>query len=115
MANLAQAFNLPVSPVGYNANPVAHAAASVVNHLSCEVQDLNFPLGLQVDQRIENGGILLGDEPGLGISIDETAIQSQHDKGSWTIAQGPHVRPERAGLRLTLQSPQPEQSTRTTK
>ncbi|EPC3781739.1 mandelate racemase/muconate lactonizing enzyme family protein [Citrobacter farmeri] len=109
VANLAQAFNLPVSPVGYNANPVAHAAAAVANHLSCEVQDLNFPLGLQVDQRIENGGILLGDEPGLGISIDETAIQSQHDKGSWTIARGPHVRPDRAGLRRTLQSPLREQ------
>lgn len=37
LANLAHAFSLPVSPVGYNANPVAHAAAAIPNHLSCEV------------------------------------------------------------------------------
>ncbi|MEM0650375.1 mandelate racemase/muconate lactonizing enzyme family protein [Klebsiella huaxiensis] len=104
VANLAQAFSLPVSPVGYNANPVAHAAAAVSNHLSCEIQDLSFPNGLRVDQRIEDGGIVLGNEPGLGIAIDENALQQQQNDDSWTIAQGPHVRPERAGLRLSLRT-----------
>ena len=104
VANLAQAFSLPVSPVGYNANPVAHAAAAVSNHLSCEIQDLSFPIGLRVDQRIEDGGIVLGNEPGLGIAIDENALQQQQNDGSWMIAQGPHVRPERAGLRLSLRT-----------
>lgn len=105
VANLANAFSLPVSPVGYNANPVAHAAASIPNHLSCEVQDLSFPHGLQVDQRIEDGGIRLGDSPGLGITLDETALAQQAGEGSWTLPQGPHVRPERAGLRLSLRTP----------
>lgn len=102
VANLAHAFSLPVSPVGYNANPVAHAAAAIPNHLMCEVQDLNFPMGLQVDQRIESGGIVLGETPGLGITINEDELMKQENAGSWTIPQGPHVRPERAGLRMTL-------------
>lgn len=100
VANLAHAFSLPVSPVGYNANPVAHAAAAIPNHLSCEVQDLAFPEGFHVDQRIENGGILLGDTPGLGITLDKAL--EQQPAASWTTPQGPHVRPERAGLGLSL-------------
>ncbi|MFB0711497.1 mandelate racemase/muconate lactonizing enzyme family protein [Buttiauxella noackiae] len=106
VANLAHAFSLPVSPVGYNANPVAHAAAAIPNHMSCEIQDLNFPLGLHVDQRIENGGIVLGNTPGLGITVDETLLAQQLNEGCWTLPQGPHVRPERAGLRLSLRAAQ---------
>lgn len=104
VANLAHAFSLPVSPVGYNTNPVAHAAAAIPNHLSCEVQDLSFPQGLMVDQRIEDGGIILGDSPGLGITVDEAALSRQQEQGSWTIPQGPHVRPADAGRRLSLQN-----------
>jgi len=100
VANLARAFDLPVSPVGYNGNPVSHAAASVSNHIGHEIQNLEPPFGITVDQEIENGGIRLGDEPGLGIKIDEAAIGASRRAGAWTVPQGPHVRPERAGLRL---------------
>lgn len=104
VANLAHAFSLPISPVGYNTNPVAHAAAAIPNHLSCEVQDLTFPDGLMVDQRIENGGIVLGDMPGLGIVIDEQTLAQQQEDANWSVPQGPHVRPQRAGLRLSLRN-----------
>lgn len=104
VANLAHAFSLSISPVGYNTNPVAHAAAAIPNHLSCEVQDLTFPVGLEVDQQIEDGGIILGDAPGLGISIDEAAISQLKNEGSWTQPQGPHVRPRDAGRRLSLRN-----------
>ncbi|HEY0209487.1 mandelate racemase/muconate lactonizing enzyme family protein [Acerihabitans sp.] len=100
VAIAAHAHNLPVSPVGYNANPVAHAAAAVPNHLATEVQDLAFPVGLRVDQDITGGGILLGSAPGLGIDIDEDAIAAGRESGNWSVPTGPHVRPERAGLRL---------------
>lgn len=100
VAIAAHAHNLPVSPVGYNANPVAHAAAAVPNHLATEVQDLTFPVGLRVDQDITGGGILLGSAPGLGIDIDEDAIAAGRESGNWSVPTGPHVRPERAGLRL---------------
>jgi L-alanine-DL-glutamate epimerase-like enolase superfamily enzyme len=102
VAALALAHDLPVSPVGYNANPLAHAAAAVPNHLVTEVQDFGFPVGLVVDQVIADGGITLGDEPGLGIQVDEDVIAQQHEEGSWSIPAGPHVRPPDAGLRLAL-------------
>jgi L-alanine-DL-glutamate epimerase-like enolase superfamily enzyme len=98
---IAHARDLPVSPVGYNGNPVAHAAAAVPNHLSTEVQDLSFPHGLAVDQTIADGGIVLGDAPGLGITVDLEAIAALADSAEgWRAPAGPHVRPERAGLRL---------------
>ena len=100
VAVAAHAHNLPVSPVGYNGNPVAHAAAAVPNLLTVEVQDWKVPYGLTIDQEIADGGIILGDKPGLGIEIDEAAIAAKRQSGQWNVAGGPHVRPSRAGLRL---------------
>ncbi|GAL24424.1 muconate cycloisomerase [Vibrio variabilis] len=102
LSHLAHAYGLPVSPVSYNANPVAHATTAIPNHISCEVQDLSFPEGLTVDQTIENGGINLGKQHGLGISIDEAAI-SQLASAGWSSPKGPHVRSDRAGLSLKSQ------------
>ena len=103
VSTLAFGHGLPVSPVGYNANPVAHAAAAVPNHLVTEVQDLSAPVGLRVDQEIADGGIVLGDTPGLGIEVDEETIAAGTASGQWSIAAGPHVRPDDAGLRLAPQ------------
>ncbi|EGF89683.1 mandelate racemase / muconate lactonizing enzyme, N-terminal domain protein [Asticcacaulis biprosthecium C19] len=100
VANAAHAHNLPVSPVGYNCNPVAHAAASVPNLLTVEVQDFKPPFGLSLDQHLADGGIVLGDAPGLGIDVDEALILSERQSGQWSVPGGPHVRPTRAGLRL---------------
>ncbi|MFT4075961.1 MAG: mandelate racemase/muconate lactonizing enzyme family protein [Asticcacaulis sp.] len=100
VAMAAHAHNLPVSPVGYNGNPVAHAAAAVPNLLTVEVQDWKVPFGLTVDQEVADGGIILGDTPGLGITVDEAAILDKRQSGQWNVTGGPHVRPARAGLRL---------------
>ncbi len=100
VAMAAHSHNLPVSPVGYNCNPVAHAATAVPNLLTVEVQDFGSPVGLKVDQEIADGGIVLGDTPGLGIEVDEAMILSTRQSGQWAVAGGPHVRPARAGLRL---------------
>ncbi|KOV60867.1 racemase [Streptomyces sp. AS58] len=104
VSTLAYAHGLPVSPVGYNANPVAHAAAAMPNHLVTEVQDLSVPVGLRVDQEIADGGIVLGDAPGLGIEVDEARIAANTSAGRWSVTSGPHVRPVDAGLRLTPQA-----------
>ncbi|WP_267278865.1 mandelate racemase/muconate lactonizing enzyme family protein [Arthrobacter sp. CDRTa11] len=101
VATIAHARDLPISPVGYNGNPVAHAAAAVPNHLTTEVQDLSFPDGLTIDQTIADGGIVLGDAPGLGIEVDEAAIAAIAERSGWKSPAGPHVRPARAGLQLT--------------
>ncbi len=100
VAIAAHVRDLPVSPVGYNCNPVAHAAAAVPNMIGVEVQDLHWPLGLEVDQEIADGGIVLGDSPGLGIAVDEARIARDRADGSWTAGKGPHRRPREAGLRL---------------
>ena len=102
VATLALAHDLPISPVGFHGNVLAHAATAVPNHLVCELQDLTSPIGMTVDQTIEDGGVRLGDAPGLGIEIDEQAIGAQHDLVSWADPAGPHVRPRDAGLRLAV-------------
>lgn len=105
VAAVAHGRDLPVSPVAYHTNPVAHAAAAAPNHLAFEVQGLTSPIGLRVDQRYEDGGIVLGDEPGLGIQVDEDHINAVRAVDPAAAIAGPHVRPGRAGLRLTPDSP----------
>ena len=105
VAAVAHSRDLPISPVGSTANPVFHAAAAVPNHLSAELQDLGAPLGMTVDYEIADGGIVLGDKPGHGTTIDETRIaQAVPLDGWWAQKDGPHVRPDRAGLRLVPES-----------
>jgi L-alanine-DL-glutamate epimerase-like enolase superfamily enzyme len=99
VATLAHSRDLPISPVGY-CFPIAHAAAAVPNHLTTEIQDLGNPFGLTVDQEIADGGLILGDEPGIGISIDEAMIAEAGAQPTWSDPAGPHIRPNRAGLRL---------------
>jgi L-alanine-DL-glutamate epimerase-like enolase superfamily enzyme len=101
VAYAAHSRNLPVSPVGLTANPaVAHAAASVPNHLSAEVQDLGSPFGVTIDETYEDGAVILGDKPGSGVEIDEAAIAADQRSAPWLLPDGPHVRPERSGLHL---------------
>lgn len=101
VAVTAHSRDLPVSPVGLTANhAVTAAAAAVPNHLSAEVQDLGSPLGLRLDQEFCDGGVVLGDRPGVGIEIDELAIEEARRSGDWLEPAGPHVRSPRAGLRM---------------
>jgi hypothetical protein len=86
--------------VTYNCNPLAHASTALPNHLTSEVQDLAFPVGLIVDQEFIDGGIVLGDEPGIGITVDESRIRVVNAENPAAFLGGPHVRPERAGIRL---------------
>ena len=106
VAAVAHSRDLPVSPVAYHANPLAHAAAAVPNHLAFEVQDLTSPIGLHVDQEYHDGGIVLGDEPGIGIRVDEDHIDAARAVNPPPALAGPHVRPDRAGLRLVPDSRQ---------
>ncbi|TDD22314.1 mandelate racemase/muconate lactonizing enzyme family protein [Kribbella turkmenica] len=100
VASLAHAFDLPISPVGYDGNPLGHAAAVVPNHLSIEIQDLTAPAGITADQEIVDGHLVLGESPGLGYTVDEDAIARLSEAADWGNNAGPHVRPDRAGRRL---------------
>jgi L-alanine-DL-glutamate epimerase-like enolase superfamily enzyme len=100
VAVLAHAHDLPVSPIGTTPMCLLHAATSVPNHISSELQDLTPPLGLTVDVTVEDGQFVLGDEPGIGIRIDEAAIAASTPRPGHTSPRGPHVRPANAGCRL---------------
>ncbi|MBO3751213.1 mandelate racemase/muconate lactonizing enzyme family protein [Streptosporangiaceae bacterium NEAU-GS5] len=106
VATLAHAHDLPVSSIGTTPIGLLHAATSVPNHIVAELQDLTPPFGLTVDLRIEDGGYVLGDTPGLGVRVDETAIAAINP-GTWPsradMSRGPHVRPAHAGRRFVPQ------------
>ncbi|MBD7957734.1 mandelate racemase/muconate lactonizing enzyme family protein [Microbacterium sp. Sa4CUA7] len=103
LALASAARDLPFSLVGYNANPAAaHVMAAIPNHLTTEVQELSFAPGVNVDHEFADGGIILSDAPGAGITVDEKAIHAARTGDGWRDPVGPHMRPLRAGLRIVL-------------
>jgi hypothetical protein len=63
---------------------------------------------MTIDQTYADGGIVLGDEPGVGVTVDESAIRDAAGSApdaQRLVASGPHVRPERAGLGLATHTP----------
>jgi L-alanine-DL-glutamate epimerase-like enolase superfamily enzyme len=104
VAALAHAHDLPVSPVGTTPLSLLHAATAVPNHIASELQDLRPPVGLTVDVHVEDGAFVLGDSPGLGITVDEDAIRALGRRAPTQDPAGPHIRPSRAGHRLVTES-----------
>lgn len=100
VAALAHAFDLPVSPIGNIPVGLLHAATSVPNHLVSELQDLRPPVGVTADLDIEDGAFVLGDSPGLGLTVHEGAIAGLGSAPRPADPAGPGVRPARAGLHL---------------
>ncbi|WP_433268484.1 mandelate racemase/muconate lactonizing enzyme family protein [Micromonospora vinacea] len=97
---LAHAHDLPVSPIGNSPVGLLHAATSVPNHLTSELQDLHPPVGISIDLHVEDGAFILGDAPGLGVRVDEERIRAANRRPQAPTADSPNVRPERAGRRL---------------
>jgi len=77
VADLAYGFDLPVAMMNCPANYMAHLAAALPNHLMMEVVAAGREVGMKlVDNHIEDGWIVLGDAPGLGIVFDEEKLAS---------------------------------------
>jgi L-alanine-DL-glutamate epimerase-like enolase superfamily enzyme len=74
VADLAYAFDLPISQMNCPANHLAHVAACLPNHIHMEVLDAGRSAAMIVDNHIEDGWIILGDKPGLGIEFDEAQL-----------------------------------------
>lgn len=74
VADLAYAFELPVAMMNCPGNFMAHLAAALPNHLMMEVVAAGREVCFTVDTRIEDGYIVLGDSPGLGIVFDEEEL-----------------------------------------
>jgi L-alanine-DL-glutamate epimerase-like enolase superfamily enzyme len=75
VADLAYAFEIPVSVMNCPGSFMAHFAAALPNHIWMEVFNAGRTVGVKVDTRIKDGWIVLGDALGLGITFDEPLIQ----------------------------------------
>jgi L-alanine-DL-glutamate epimerase-like enolase superfamily enzyme len=74
VADLAYAFEIPVSVMNCPGSFMAHFAAALPNHIWMEVFNAGRTVGMTVDTKIEDGWIVLGDTPGNGIVFDEALI-----------------------------------------
>ena len=77
VVNMCYAYELPVSMMNCQANYMAHLAAALPNHLAMEVVDPGREHCLRFDNTIEDGFIVLGDAPGIGIEVDEEALPNR--------------------------------------
>jgi len=105
IAHLAHAYELPVSMMNCQANYMAHLAAALPNHLSMEVVDPGREHCLRFSHHIEGGCIVLSEEPGLGVEVDEAklkALQANPPKG-----QGNFPFPRRGGAGLYVKGLEP--------
>jgi L-alanine-DL-glutamate epimerase-like enolase superfamily enzyme len=105
VAALAHAHDLPVSPIGTTPVGLVHAATAVPNHMATELQDLTPPQGVSLDVCVEDGRFVLGDSPGLGVTLDEEVIALVEPPASAPLRTGPHIRPAQAGMRLDFEPP----------
>jgi len=97
VARMAQAYGLPVSMMNAQANFMAHVAAALPNHIGMEVVDPGREQCLKFDNHIEDGYIVLGEEPGFGVTVLEDKLadlQANPPKGRGTF---PLPRREGAG------------------
>ena len=99
VADLAYAFELPVSLMNCPGNLMAHVAAALPNHIMMEVLDVGRDAVMRVDNHIEDGWIVLGDSPGLGITFDEKKLAAHAvEKPSADARATPWGRRRGAGL-----------------
>ena len=99
LAGLAYAFELPVALMNCPGNFMAHLAAALPNHIMMEVVGAGREAAMEVDNHIEDGWIVLGDSPGLGITFKEDALQKfAVDKPSPEGGSSPRGRRRGAGL-----------------
>ena len=105
IAHLGHAHELPVSMMNCQANFMAHLAAALPNHVSMEVVEPGREHCIRFDSHIEDGFIVLGNAPGLGIEVDEDKLaQLQANPPTLT---GPFPFPRREGAGLYVKGFQP--------
>ncbi|MFN8526173.1 MAG: mandelate racemase/muconate lactonizing enzyme family protein [Chloroflexota bacterium] len=74
VADLAYSFELPVAMMNCPGNFMAPLAAALPNHMMMEVVQAGREVCFSVDNRIEDGYIVMGDTPGLGMVFDEEKL-----------------------------------------
>lgn len=74
IAEISDAFGLPIALVNCPGRYAAHLAAVVPNHLMMEIVDAGRDVVFHSNHRLEGGMIVLDDSPGLGITFDEDLL-----------------------------------------
>jgi len=98
VADMAHGFELPVSLMNCPANYMAHLAAVLPNHNMMEVLDAGADQGMIHRHTVQDGYVVLSDDPGLGITFDEAKLAAWAiDKPSARVTM-PFVRRRGAGL-----------------
>jgi L-alanine-DL-glutamate epimerase-like enolase superfamily enzyme len=100
IANMAHAYDLPVSMMNCQANFMAQLAAALPNHTMMEVVDPGREHCLKFSSRIEAGHIELGNAPGFGIEVDETRLAALQANPPVGKGRFPFPRREGAGRYL---------------
>ena len=99
-AELAQAFDRPVSLMNTAGRYGAHLAAALPHHTMMEVLEAGRDATFTFDSTITDGWIMLGDTPGAGITFDPEALDRHRverpDAHNARLAAGRHPR---AGVR----------------
>ena len=101
VAQMADGFDLPVSVMNCPGNFMAHFAAVLPNHIWMEVVDAGQDRMFNHDSRVEDGYIILGDRPGVGIEFDLEALERHRVPArSAGAAPSPWGRRRGAGLHV---------------
>ena len=101
VAQMADGFDLPVSVMNCPGNFMAHFAAVLPNHIWMEVVDAGQDRMFNHDSRVEDGYIILGDRPGVGIEFDLEALERHRVTArSAGAAPSPWGRRRGAGLHV---------------
>jgi L-alanine-DL-glutamate epimerase-like enolase superfamily enzyme len=74
VAELAYAFDLPVSLMNSPGNFTAHVAAVLPHHSMMEVLHAGRGAPFDIDNRIEDGWIVLGEAPGIGLTFGDAKL-----------------------------------------
>jgi L-alanine-DL-glutamate epimerase-like enolase superfamily enzyme len=99
IAELAAAFELPVALMNCPGRFAAHLAAALPNHTMMEVIDAGRDAALTHQPPIEDGHIVLGEEPGAGVEFDPERLEELRvDAPSGTNLANAYRRAPDAGL-----------------
>ena len=112
IAHTAATFELPVAMMNCPANFMAHLAAALANHMMMEVVDPGREPCFTFDNRIEDGFIVLGETPGLGITIDEEKLAALSEPVPPKPGRDPQPFPRREGAGLWIKRLTPEERAR---
>lgn len=99
VADMVYGIERPVSMMNSPGSFMAHAAAAMPNHTMLEVLDAGRDALFDIDIRLDDGWLVLGERPGFGIEFDPELLAAHTvDQASPTAMASPWGRRPGAGL-----------------